>query len=98
MKYREVHFEDKHQDFLFWVIDEDGVVVDSQPFQYDIWKGIKMVGDVEVGKRPVCRRGGDDPMCLNYAITEIKEPDKVWSFWSRGAESEELRKVHLTVN
>ena len=37
-KYK-ITFEDEGQDFLEWIIDEDGYVLDSQPFQRSVWVG-----------------------------------------------------------
>jgi hypothetical protein len=37
-----VFFEDNGQDFLEWDINDDGVVVESRPFQNDIWRNTVM--------------------------------------------------------
>jgi hypothetical protein len=37
-----VFFEDNGQDFLEWDINDDGVVLESRPFQSDIWRGTVM--------------------------------------------------------
>lgn len=65
-------FEDRGQDFLEWDIDEDGVVVDSRPFQAGIWKG-KLVSNVKVGEHPTIMnlRDGEQRQ-LNYRIIGIK--------------------------
>src|SRR5690606_19801034 len=34
---KKITFEDKGQDFLTWVINSDGSVVDCRPFQFSIW-------------------------------------------------------------
>jgi hypothetical protein len=34
-----IHFEDNGQDYTRWLIDDAGMVVDSQPFQAWIWTG-----------------------------------------------------------
>jgi hypothetical protein len=39
---RTINFEDKGQDFLEWVIEDD-VVIDCQPHQFKIWQGKKVV-------------------------------------------------------
>lgn len=36
---RKIYFEDKGQDFLWWIIDEFGLVIDCGPFQGFVWIG-----------------------------------------------------------
>lgn len=38
-----IHFEDQGQDFLTWQLNNQGVVIDSLPFQSSIWCGIKVL-------------------------------------------------------
>lgn len=45
-----IHFEDHDQDFLTWTIDEEGVVIDCQPFQLSVWRGTKVVN--HMGLKP----------------------------------------------
>lgn len=35
-----IEFKDNGQDFLVWIVDEAGVVLRSEPFQTDIWRGL----------------------------------------------------------
>lgn len=49
MAKRRIHFEDQGQDFLWWDIDEDDVVVDCGPFQGSIWIGTQIIDDSESG-------------------------------------------------
>lgn len=37
-----IHFEDHGQDFLTWQLDNNGVVVDSLPFQASTWAGVRV--------------------------------------------------------
>lgn len=79
MKYKEIHFEDKGQDFLFWVINENNVVVDSQPFQAGIWCGAQLL-NVKIGNHPIIINEVE-PMTLNYRILKIEEPKEIYEFW-----------------
>lgn len=40
---KKIHFEDNGQDFLWWEIDQDGVVVGCGPFQASIWVGSTVI-------------------------------------------------------
>lgn len=37
-------FEDHGQDFLRWIVDPDGNVLEAQPFQSDLWTQVQVVG------------------------------------------------------
>lgn len=37
-KYK-IHFQDNGQDFLEWHINENGTVINAEPFQSEIWTG-----------------------------------------------------------
>lgn len=70
---RKIEFEDKGQDFLEWTLNDEDKVVDSFPFQTDIWKGTK-VFDPEVGERPLLMNDNfGKPRELNYKILKITE-------------------------
>lgn len=76
-KYK-ITFEDEGQDFLEWFIDKDGYVLDSKPFQRNIWAGKSTSPDfVQVGDLlPIFmeeREGQDCFSHINYPIKEIKE-------------------------
>ncbi|EEF78404.1 hypothetical protein [Methylophaga thiooxydans] len=65
-------FEDRGQDFLEWDIDEDGVVVDSRPFQAGIWSGT-FVSDIKVGERPTVTSPRDGVQRqLKYRVIDIQ--------------------------
>lgn len=36
--YTKIFFEDNGQDFLYWIIDDQGRVVSAGPFQNELWK------------------------------------------------------------
>jgi hypothetical protein len=40
---KRIHFEDNGQDFLRWLITDEGMVVDCQPFQAHVWTGTKVL-------------------------------------------------------
>ncbi len=79
MNFREIHFEDNGQDFLFWVLNENNVVVDSQPFMGRHWRGVR-VNDIEIGK-PLKFTRDEETYELNYKTTDIKMPEKEYDFW-----------------
>lgn len=67
-----ITFEDRGQDFLEWDIDEDGVVVDSRPFQAGIWRGT-FVSDIKIGERPIITSPREGiPRQLNYRVIDIQ--------------------------
>ncbi|EPJ3069071.1 TPA: hypothetical protein ACGJ4G_002872 [Pseudomonas aeruginosa] len=37
-----IEFQDNGQDFLVWLLNQDGVVVRSWPYQTDVWGGTKV--------------------------------------------------------
>lgn len=39
-----IHFEDHGQDFLDWIVDDKGTVIDVNPFQLSIWGGNQVLG------------------------------------------------------
>ncbi len=67
----EVTFEDKGQDFLVWIIDEDGYVLDSQPFQKNIWVGKFTIPDF-VQKGDLLPIWLDEETHIKYPIKKIK--------------------------
>jgi hypothetical protein len=71
---KKIHFEDCGQDFLWWIIDDEGNVVDCGPFQASVWVGSTVYMDeLEVGEPPMFNsRFGDDQL-LNYSVTKIED-------------------------
>jgi hypothetical protein len=69
-------FEDHGQDFLEWEIDANGIVVDSRPFQRQIWSGnfLPFFDSLKPGDYAdflVTREGGRHA-CIKYPITEVR--------------------------
>lgn len=69
-----VHFEDQGQDFLWWDIDNDGVVQAAGPFQNEIWKGCvtDTPDTLEKGERLLFIDQFGKEMQLKYPITNIE--------------------------
>jgi hypothetical protein len=38
-----IHFQDNGQDYLRWLVTDEGMVVDCQPFQAKVWVGAKVL-------------------------------------------------------
>lgn len=70
---RRIRFEDRGQDFLYWDIDPDGVVIDCHPYHREVWKGC--IVDLETLKEGKCLeyvhprlgRGG-----IKYRVVEVE--------------------------
>lgn len=72
-----VHFEDKGQDILWWVIDEGGVIVDAGPYQKEIWVNCvtEFPEDIyQYQHLPVF--DGDSEKRFEYAVIEIESYDE----------------------
>lgn len=83
-KFTEIHFEDNGQDFLFWVINEKGLVVDSQPFQASVWRGFEVdMSIMEAGKPLVVFPSYDldNGTVLKHLVKEVKTPTDYFPFW-----------------
>lgn len=72
-----IHFQDKGQDFTEWTVNDEGVVVDCQPFQASVWVGLKIYNwPCKVGQKPYFRVPGHGKQKLNYKITKIESVDE----------------------
>jgi hypothetical protein len=72
-----ITFEDHGQDFLTWQLDNNGIVVDCEPFQATFWCGMEVVefAALKVGDCVRYRRHGDAVWSdIRYPIAAI-EPD-----------------------
>ncbi|MDI5832528.1 hypothetical protein OCF84_21590 (plasmid) [Shewanella xiamenensis] len=65
-----ITFEDKGQDFYEWIV-RDGIVVDCQPFQSNIWVGM----EVRIDGDTVFIRKGDEAVSLNYKVESCVPTD-----------------------
>jgi hypothetical protein len=74
---KKIFFEDRGQDFLWWVVDDKGAVIDCGPFQFDIWTkctvlnhAFLFVGGGALIKTPHAK----NPLAIIYRIKSIKTP------------------------
>lgn len=80
--FREIHFsDDLEKDFSFWVINKDNVVVDSQPFQAAIWRGLKVLNEPTSGERLIVQRDDDEPGELKHMVSDVRIPTDYFPFW-----------------
>lgn len=76
MKRSKIHFEDNGQDFLTWEINEQGVVVRSEPFQTEVWKDsiVLNIDELEPGNKVVIiPKDDDEPLEIKHKIEKIEE-------------------------
>ena len=72
---RTIYFEDRGQDFLWWTIASNGMVVDCGPFQATTWCKCVVLGAkrLTVGEHPqIITPHNARPITLNYAVTKIE--------------------------
>ena len=66
-----IEFKDFGQDFLKWFINKEGYVLDSRPFQRNIWAGKFTIPETaKVGEKLAIWNNGES--YVNYPIKEIK--------------------------
>jgi len=66
-----IYFEDWGQDFLEWHINKEGNVIDSKPFQRNIWVGKFTIPETaKVGEKLAIWLDGES--YVNYPIRDIK--------------------------
>lgn len=70
-----IHFEDHGQDFLLWHVNDEGVVVKSEPFQTGVWKGAKITNfkTLKVGDKVDITHMHKNTS-IKYPITKIEKP------------------------
>lgn len=63
-----IQFEDHGQDFLWWVVDEAGKVIDCGPFQGFVWLGFTVTNLhlVKPGVLVLCSRHGEFVSVVRY--------------------------------
>lgn len=70
-----IHFEDFEQDFLEWHIDKNGYILDSKPFQRNIWAGMFTIPQsAEVGEKLAIWNGEES--YVNYPIKSIIQKER----------------------
>lgn len=70
-----IEFQDHHQDFLVWTVDEAGIVTGSWPYHTDLWAGVKVVNlaSLKVGGVVEFLRDGDTrDQCIKYPVRSIQ--------------------------
>lgn len=67
-----IEFEDHGQDFLFWDVDQKGVVIGCEPFQASIWGGKQITNftSIQVGSHPQIKIDGVDTP-IKYEIISM---------------------------
>ena len=71
-----IEFKDFGQDFLEWFIDEEGYVLDSQPFQRFFWAGkFTIPQTARVGEKLAIWSNGQS--YVKYPIKSIKIVEKL---------------------
>lgn len=72
---RKITFVDNGQDFLWWIVDENGKVVDCRPFQASIWTQYTVVNDLtrlKKGHKLGIRKGDEFPVELKHAVRKVE--------------------------
>jgi hypothetical protein len=71
--YTKINLEDNGQDFLFFVTNENGIIIDAKPFQKDVWVGAVIPIDEDLCMLTI----GDEcpihhPPTINYGFLKHK--------------------------
>ena len=73
---KELFFEDKGQDFLSFIINKNGKIIDCQPFQSWFWVGKFIYPNCKIGEYPAFFGTKESPVHLNsrlnYKIIKIE--------------------------
>jgi len=77
-KYK-ITFVDEGQDFLEWYLDEEGYVLDSKPFQRNIWAGKSTIPDFSKkgDLLPIFMEELKGKDCFSHVIHPIKKIEVV---------------------
>ena len=71
---RKINFEDRGQDFLWWVIDENYEVTDCGPFQASVWVGSQIEREtLAVGEQPCFETNTGQYLQLKYKVESIED-------------------------
>lgn len=68
---KRIHFEDQGQDFMFWVINSDGKVIQCEPFQHDVWFETEVINPSDLTTGDCVRTF--DGLIIKYPIESIDE-------------------------
>lgn len=73
MKVTCIEFEDKGQDFLYWYVNESGVVIDAQPLHWPVWNGVRITNmpSLKKGSHVSCRTLLADMGEIRYPVREL---------------------------
>ena len=66
-----IEFKDFGQDFLEWFIDKDGYVLDSKPFQREVWAGKWTIPQLARAKGKLAIWSNGESY-VNYPIKSVK--------------------------
>jgi hypothetical protein len=78
-----ITFEDHGQDFLTWQLDNNGIVVASEPFQSWVWSGVKVLHPdrLRAGSTLAYKRGPKKRFStIRYPIASIEPTMSVDAF------------------
>ncbi len=81
-----IHFEDHGQDFLTWHLNNDGIVVNSLPFQSFVWCKIQVIAhrDLMPGDLVRYRRSiGEKSRQIRYPVIRIERDLRAAEFSAR---------------
>ena len=70
-----IHFKDQGQDCLRWIVDANGVVIDSKPFQKSVWTNSRIMEhpeNIKVGDRIPFVNKFDEPRIFNHPVERVE--------------------------
>lgn len=75
MKGYKITLEDKGQDFLRFITDDKGIVIEALPYQTDVWKGALIpIAQQEIGDLCMIHHPPRiEYSYLRYKVLDIKE-------------------------
>jgi hypothetical protein len=72
-----IHFKDDGQDFTEWVVGDDNVVIESQPFQTGVWKGYVIMDDLNKVKTGdhiyISGKNSLEVSILKHAVVSVED-------------------------
>lgn len=75
---KRIHFEDDGQDFLSWLVDDQGYVIESEPFQTWVWAGYQVLAlnTVRRGHLLNIKRPSDGEIrVMKHAVLRVQHID-----------------------